>query len=142
MVFSNCHSLKYITFSGVVNKIGNDIFCECDALEQIFIPIGTKKKFEKLLPDFKEKLVEQEMGWTVKDSRPFNSEEIALVRRAEVVRSDYGNSVCFFMQTGGQTYIPLSKQSKLTVGDELDIRTAKLMTLSRDGKADITRVIE
>ena len=82
------------------------------------------------------------MGWTVKETRPFNAEEIAAVARAEVVPSQYGNSVCFFMNGGGQTYIPLSKQSKLTVGDELDLRTAKILTLSKKGKDDITRIIE
>ena len=82
------------------------------------------------------------MGWTVKETRPFNAEEIAMVSRAEVVPSQYGNSVCFFMRSGGQTYIPLSKQSKLTVGEELDMKTAKLMTLCRMGHGDITRVIE
>ena len=83
-----------------------------------------------------------ETVWMVKNSRPFNPEEIAAVKRAEVVASQYGNSVCFFMKGGGQTYIPLSKQSNLTVGDELDIKTAKIITLSQKGKDDITRVIE
>ena len=64
------------------------------------------------------------------------------VNRAEVVASQYGSSVCFFMNAGGQTYIPLDDNSELSVGDELDIRTAKLITLSCVGKADITRVIE
>ena len=80
--------------------------------------------------------------WTITDSRPFAPEEIAAVDRAEVVESQYGNSVCFFMKGGGQTYIPLSEQSKLAVGDELDLKTAKLITLSRKGNNDICRVIE
>lgn len=80
--------------------------------------------------------------WTITDSRPFAPEEIAAVDRAEVVESQYGNSVCFFMKGGGQTYIPLSEQSKLAVGDELDLKTAKLITLSRKGNDDIYRVIE
>lgn len=80
--------------------------------------------------------------WTITNSRPFAPEEIAAVDRAEVVASQYGNSVCFFFKSGGQTYIPLSKQSELAVGDELDIKTAKLITLSREGEKDIYRVIE
>lgn len=39
--------------------------------------------------------------WTVTNSRPFSIEEIAAVDRAEVVASQYGNSVCFFMKGGG-----------------------------------------
>ena len=131
-----------ISVPNSVKLMGKYAFSYCRFLTSIYIPIGTKKKFEELLPEHKDKLVEQEMGWTVKSTRSFNPEEIAAVKRAEVVPSQYGNSVCFFMQTGGQTYIPLSKQSKLSVGDVLDIRSAKLITLCGKGKGDIYRVIE
>ena len=73
-------------------------------------------------------------------TRSFNEEELALINRAEVVASEYGNSVCFFMKSGGQTYIPLSKNSNLGVGDTVDITKVKLLTLHRDGNEDITRV--
>ena len=78
--------------------------------------------------------------WNVVGSREFNDEEKAMINRAEVVASEYGNSVCFFMHSGGQTYIPLSNQSNLTPGDAVDINKAKLLTLHRDGSADITRI--
>ena len=78
--------------------------------------------------------------WNVVDTRSFNDEEKAMISRAEVVASEYGNSVCFFMKTGGQTYIPLSNQSTLGIGDEVDLNAAKLLTLHRDGSADITRI--
>ena len=78
--------------------------------------------------------------WKVVDSRSFNDEEKAMINRAEVVASEYGNSVCFFMKSGGQTYIPLSNQSTLGIGEEVDLNAAKLLTLHRDGSADITRV--
>lgn len=78
--------------------------------------------------------------WNVVGSREFNDEEKAMINRAEVVASEYGNSVCFFMHSGGQTYIPLSNQSSLTPGDAVDINKAKLLTLHRDGSADITRI--
>ena len=73
-------------------------------------------------------------------SRNFDAEEIAAVRKAEVVSSQYGSSVCFFMKSGGQTYIPLSNQSSLAVGDDVDLSKAKLLTLHRDGDGDIMRV--
>ena len=79
-------------------------------------------------------------SWKVIKERSFEAEELALVDRAEVVASEYGNSVCFFMKSGGQTYIPLSNQSGLTVGDSVDLTKAKLLTLHRDGNDDITRV--
>ena len=79
-------------------------------------------------------------NWSVKASRGFNPEEISAVKSAQVVASEYGNSVCFHMVSGGQTYIPLSRDSSLTVGDSVDLSKAKLLTLERDGQDDITRV--
>lgn len=96
----------------------------------------------KSLEKMEEIINSLETSWIVTNSRLFTPEEIAAVDRAEVVASQYGNSVCFFMKGGGQTYIPLSEQSKLAVGDELDLKTAKLVTLSRKGNDDIYRVIE
>ena len=79
-------------------------------------------------------------GWEVINSRAFAPEELALVKSAEVVSSEYGCSVCFLMKSGGKTYIPLSRDSKLTVGDSVDLGKAELLTLHRDGESDITRV--
>ena len=79
-------------------------------------------------------------GWKVVSNRSFNEEEIAAVKRAEVVSSQYGSSVCFFMKSGGQTYIPLSRDSHLAVGDSVDLTKAELLTLHRDGDDDIIRV--
>lgn len=78
--------------------------------------------------------------WNLKASRSFNSEEIAAINRAEVVSSQYGNSVCFFLKEGGQTYIPLSNDSELTVGDTVDLSSASLLTLEKEGESDILRV--
>ena len=96
----------------------------------------------KSLEKMEEIINSLETCWIVTNSRPFNPEESAMVCRAEVVPSDLGKSVCFFMKGGGQTYIPLSEQSKLEVGDELDLKTARLITLSRKGNSDIYRVRE
>ena len=60
-------------------------------------------------------------GWTVSNRRAFNAEEQGAVLRAEVVSSEYGNSVCFFMRSGGMTYIPLSKNSSKLPGDSIDL---------------------
>ena len=81
-------------------------------------------------------------GWRYNGTRLFNPDEVAAVKRTEVVASQYGNSLCIFMQSGGQTYIPLSQYSSLTVGDTIDMKTAKLITLCREGDDDIYRVIE
>lgn len=79
-------------------------------------------------------------SWNVVNRRSFEPSEVAQVKSAEVVSSDYGKSVCFFMVGGGQTYIPLSNQSSLGVGDSVDLSKAKILTLHRDGNDDITRI--
>lgn len=78
--------------------------------------------------------------WNVSDSRNFTEDEVNAIQSASVVDSQYGTSVCFIMRSGGQTYIPLSNTSQLAVGDAVNLKTARLITLSREGDADIYRV--
>nr|DAQ71248.1 MAG TPA: hypothetical protein [Crassvirales sp.] len=78
--------------------------------------------------------------WNLKSSRAFSPEEIAAVSSAVVVASQYGNSVCFTMVGGGQTFIPLSNSSSKGVGESIDLASAKLLTLGKDGETDIFRV--
>ena len=78
--------------------------------------------------------------WSVKASRAFTQEEIAAVTSATVVPSQYGNSVCFMMVGGGQTYIPLANDATVGVGESIDLAKAKLLTLEKDGESDINRV--
>ena len=85
-------------------------------------------------------------GYNEVESRVFNAEEIAAVVSASVVTSNYGTSCCFLMRGGGKTYIPMSRDSKLSVGDKVDLTTAKIIHLHRNGgdpeTDDIFRVIE
>jgi hypothetical protein len=78
--------------------------------------------------------------WSVKVSREFTSEEISAVEKATVVDSQYGQSVCFMMKSGGMTYIPLDQNSSKSTGDEIDLTQASLVTLEKQGEADIYRV--
>lgn len=78
--------------------------------------------------------------WNEKDVKPFSAEEIALVSKAEVVDSQYGMSVCFFMKAGGMTYIPLDQNSSASIGDIIDLSKAQLVTLEKNGEDDIYRV--
>ena len=78
--------------------------------------------------------------WSVTGQRNFSQEEKNAVVNAEVVESEYGNSVCFFMVGGGKTYIPLSNDSTLGVGESVDLDKAQLLTLSKSGENDIVRV--
>lgn len=140
--FSCCTELVEVHFHSKNLNISSDAFDFCPFLKSVIIPVDTKEIFKQLLPQYQSLLIEQECGWTVKNTRLFNPEEIAAIKRAEVVSSKYGNSVCFFMQAGGQTYIPLSKSSSLSVGDTFDLTTVKVITLCREGKDDIYRIIE
>lgn len=81
-------------------------------------------------------------NWSVINRRDFNEEEKAAVKSAHVVSSQYGSSVCFMMSSGGQTYIPVSRDSNLAVGDSIDLDKVELLTLHRDGDEDIVRVAE
>ena len=78
--------------------------------------------------------------WGVKNTRSFTDDEKSSVKNAVIVDSQYGHSVCFFMKAGGQKYVPLSTESTLKLGDTVNMDTAKLVTLSKDGEADILRV--
>lgn len=78
--------------------------------------------------------------WNESAKRAFDAEEIAAVEKAQVVESNYGFSVCFMMKSGGETFIPLDRNSTLGVGDSVDLTKAQLVTLSRAGEDDIYRV--
>ena len=141
-VFYACRDLKNIKLPLSIKSIGENVFAKCYNLTSIYTRIGSISKFEKLLPDDKYLLMEQNNYWKEKERRSFSPEEIAAVAKAEVITSQYGNSVCFYMNSGGQTYIPLSPNSSLKVGDTLDLKTAKLIILSHEGDDDIYKVIE
>lgn len=78
--------------------------------------------------------------WNVSNKREFTKEEIEAVDSAKVVDSQYGMSICFFMKSGGQSYIPLDQNSSKAVGDTVDLSKASLLTLSKQGESDIYRV--
>lgn len=79
-------------------------------------------------------------GWSVKSTDSFSAEDIALVSRTEVVPSEYGMSVCFFFKAGGQSYMPVSRDSNVEIGQSVDLTKAKVLTLSQEGSADIQRI--
>ena len=57
--FSLCKSLQSIVIPNSVTSIGKRAFEDCESLRAIIIPKGSRKKFEKLLPAYKDKLVEK-----------------------------------------------------------------------------------
>ena len=79
--------------------------------------------------------------WKVAGERDFTSEEISMVEKATVEDSMYGTSVCFFMKSGGRTYVPLSRDCDLPKGTEINLDTVKILTLQKSGESDIQRIV-
>ena len=65
---------------------------------------------------------------------------IDAVSRAEVVESQYGYSVAFYLKAGGTKYLPLDKNSSLSPGDPVDLTKATIITLHREGDEDIYKL--
>ena len=59
--FSFCPNLKFIDIPDSVVEIGNGAFDKCDDHLKIQIPNGRRRKFEKLLPEYKDRLTEKEV---------------------------------------------------------------------------------
>lgn len=76
-------------------------------------------------------------GWEEVEREGLSKEEIKAISKIEVVsrENDWGTSVsmCFHMLGGGKKYIPLHRDSDLEVGDEVDVKSVKIITLERDG---------
>ena len=69
--------------------------------------------------------------WRVKSVRKFTVEEIAMVEKAQVIESQYGGSVCFFLKNGMATSVPLDNDAKSRIGDFIDMNTAEIVTLAK-----------
>ena len=75
--------------------------------------------------------------WAEKASRKFTQDELALVTKAQVVESQYGNSCCFFMANGTTMYVPMSTDAKSGVGDIINLNEAEIVTLEKAGEKGI-----
>lgn len=58
IAFGFCESLESINIPREAISIGAGVFFRCFSLKKIIIPKGCKKKFEKMLPDYKNELIE------------------------------------------------------------------------------------
>ena len=79
--------------------------------------------------------------WRETARRSFSPEELAAIKSAKVVESKYGTSACFLLHSGECSFIPMDNSSELVVGEEIDLTTAQLITLSKEGEKDIYRVL-
>lgn len=102
-VFFACESFTEIMIPNTVIKFGKDVFEGCDKLETILIPVRSKVKFEKLLPDYKDKLVEQ-------DNNKQNWREYLDEVLNNAYRSSYDDHQNFWLDNDGVTYSPDKKR--------------------------------
>lgn len=78
--------------------------------------------------------------YIVKSVEAMSEEDKALVREAVVMTSQFGLSCCFMMKAGNMHFIPMEKDAPVDPGLVLDLNHLRLVTLSKDGEADIVRV--
>lgn len=79
--------------------------------------------------------------WNLKEVVKLDAEDKALYSSAKIVDSQFGHSVCFFLKTGGQNFIPVSNNSvEVHTGDIVNLDKVEIEILSRSGEADIYRV--
>ena len=81
--------------------------------------------------------------WEVTDTEKLEQEEIDAIQDITVVTKEQewgeSTSMCFLMKTGRVRFIPLSRDSELEEGDQVDPTSVVLLTLSREGDDDIVR---
>ena len=78
--------------------------------------------------------------WNLKSEVSLDAEDKAMFSSAKVVSSEYGKSVCFFLKSGGQQYIPMSNQGvQLNVGDNVNLDKVNIQVLEKQGEQDILR---
>lgn len=82
--------------------------------------------------------------WTVNESKTkyFTDKDAALVENAVIVSGDYGLSCKVKRYDGVVSFIALSRDSKMTPGEMVDLSQCKLLCLERDGEDDIWRLEE
>lgn len=79
--------------------------------------------------------------WQVKSVEKFDANDAADVAKAEVVPSDFGQSVCMTLKSGGTKYLPVSNTSRaLADGEQVNVAECNVVTLGREGDNDIYRI--
>lgn len=73
-------------------------------------------------------------SWRVVNTLKFNEEELAAIADNIVKASEYGSSVCLYLKSGGTSYIPLSTDAKTPIGKKIDLASAEVLVLKRDGE--------
>jgi serine/threonine protein kinase len=128
-----------------ITIIDEDAFINCEYCHSFIIEKGTRNKFERLLSNPPKALVEvnyAERNELIITQRSLSSEEIASLKSAVVISSQNILMVKFDFVDGGYTELPLDEKSKLSDGDLIDIKKAKIVRYCCNGKVDNIKVLE
>lgn len=80
--------------------------------------------------------------WKIKETRCFNSDEVAYVKDTKVVACKYGYSLKFSLINGETSYLPvLYSNNKITDGDGINLNSCIIATLGNHIQKDNYQVI-
>lgn len=77
--------------------------------------------------------------WSVKESRDWNSSELAMVTHGEVIPSskfEGKKCMCFHLVKGGKVYYPLTKDSNAEIGESFTMKETEYVVLEKPGETD------
>lgn len=80
--------------------------------------------------------------WSEVKREKVSNAEIAMIENNVVTSSEYGLSLCCFLKGGGCTYMKLSRDSKLGIGESMNLEEARIITLARPGNETMEVIIE
>ena len=81
--------------------------------------------------------------WEVAGVLSLKDYEKNLIRKAEIISSEYGNNCCFFFKNGTKTSIPMDKDyTAKGVGELLDLDKIEIVKYVRDSDSPINRIRE
>lgn len=80
-------------------------------------------------------------GWEIFKRSPFPEEDKRLVSSATVILTPCKElQVCFMMKSGGQHFMRIFNLDDCAPGDVVDLDKTDVMTLGKEGEADIQRL--
>jgi len=78
--------------------------------------------------------------YEVAEERPFTQSELEDIDAAATVASTWGTSVCLFLKSGYQAFIPLSDDSTVGPGQDIDPAKCVLLLLKKRNAADCRKI--
>lgn len=146
--FNGCRSLQSIFIPDSIESIDSGAFKDCDSLciymySQTYKRLRNYLDYENITIFFKDEKGLPEYGgkWIPKSISHVVKDELDLIVKADVVASRYGLSVRFLWRDGRTSYIPLYECSDLVIGDSINMKEAKVLSLRRNGYDDIFRIV-